>query len=376
MNVVMIPSVSGGFGHLGRTATLARTIQKINPAVNVEYLIDTEKLRLFNIDSALSTGIKVNLLPALKRNNREALVRACLRDADVIIDDTSSYLLPLRLIVPKAAWISIPMYPLADELFMSWPMLAQNDHIIWAYPPVLDFPPELNFFASKLLKTGPFLELEDVPEREAARAKVGFAQDEHVVLYSPRGMPFGRDFGERVLSSVFGAVSALRGRYPSLRLVLVAVREREELKAPGVPYEMPDYVDVIGVLSPADMLLYLRASDIALTEGSNTTQEAAALGTPVVMVPGTIYESWLLATRLLEHRAAQIIWIERVTPDSVAEAFQCILDKRGERHQMIEQARMLVTGGGGVGEAARLVIELGAERVRGEAEFKMACHAL
>jgi glycosyltransferase involved in cell wall biosynthesis len=375
MNVAMIPSVSGGLGHLGRTATLARMIQKIDPAVNIEYLIDTGKLRLFNIDSALSIGIKVSLLPALTRDNREAFVRACLRDVDVIVDDTSSYLLPLRLIAPKAAWISIPMYPLGDELFMGWPYLAQNDRIIWAYPPVLDFPPELELLARKVVKTGPFLELEGVPERETARAKLGFAQHEHVVLYSPRGMPFGRDFGERVLSGVFGAVTALRGRYPSLRLVLAAVRDPEELRTPGVPYELPDYVSVLGVLSPAEMLLYLRACDIALTEGSNMTQEAAALGTPIVIVPGTIYETWLLGTRLLEHGAARVIWIERVTPDTLAEAFQYVLDDRDGRRRMTERARKLVMGGGGVAEAARLVLEFGARQLRGEPEFRMACHA-
>ena len=74
-------------------------------------------------------------------------------------------------------------------------------------------------------------------------------------------------------------------------------------------------VDVVDIVPPARMLVYLRAVDVAVTEGSNMTQEAAALGTPIIMVPGAIYETWLLATRLHEQDAARINWIERVTPE-------------------------------------------------------------
>ena len=367
MNVVLIPSVAGGIGHISRAATLARMLQRLDPTVNVEYLLDTERLRAFNIDAASRTGYRVNLLPPRPRDAREAIVRHCLGHADVIIDDTVRYLVPLRQSVPRAAWISIPLYPMGDELYMDWPFLDHTDGIIWAYAPVLDFPPELEIHGSKVLRTGPFLELDDVAGRDAARARLGFAPDEQLVVYAPRGMPFGREFGERVLAGVFGAVEALREQHQRLRLVLLAVSNRAELCVPGIPTELPEWVRVVGVVPPAESLIYLCAADIAVAEGTSTTHEAAALGIPFVMIPGPISETWLLGTRLGDHQAAHILWIERVTPTSVASIFKEILTQSSKRDAMTARAQALVTGGGGVAAAARLVLDAAVARRNGHA---------
>ena len=366
MNVVMIPSVAGGIGHISRTATLARMLQRLDPAVNVEYLLDTERLRPFNIDAANRTGYRVNLLPPRPREAREAIVRHFLRHTDVIVDDTVRYLVPLRQSVPRAAWISIPLYPIGDELYMDWPFLNHTDGIIWAYPSVIDFPPELEIHGTKVLRTGPFFELDDVPGRDAARARLGFASDEQIVVYAPRGMPFGREFGERVLAAVFGAVEALRQEH-WLRLVLLAVGNRAELCVPGLPTELPEWVSVVGVVPPAESLIYLGAADIAVAEGTSTAHEAAALGIPLLMIPGPIRETWLLGTRLEEHHAAQTLWIERVTSTSVGSIFKEILTQSDKRKAMTARAQALVTGGGGVRAAARLVLDAAVARRNGHA---------
>src|SRR3954454_9063981 len=122
MNVVMVPSVSGGIGHLSRTSALARALKRLDPSVHVEYVLDAQRLRPFNIDAALRMGFRPRLLPIRTPESRGPIVRACLGDADVIVDDVARYLLPLRRLVPRAAWISIAMHPLGDELFMDWPM--------------------------------------------------------------------------------------------------------------------------------------------------------------------------------------------------------------------------------------------------------------
>ncbi len=362
MNVIMLPSATGGLGHIGRTSALARMLMRLDPSVNVEYLLDTERLRPFNIDATARTGSRVSLLPPRPRDARDAIVRACLGHADVIVDDNVRYLVPLRQIVPRAAWVSIPMYPLGDELFMDWPFMAQMEAVIWAYPSMLDFPPELEIVGSKVLRTGPFLEHEAVPPRDEARARLGFAEDEAIVIYSPRGMSFGLEFGQRVLTGVFGGAAKLRSERPRLRLLLLAVSDQAELHAPGIPDELPDWVTVVDVVPPDQMLVYLRAADIAVTEGSNMTQEAAALGTPIVMIPGPIYETWLLGTRLYEQEAASIIWIEHVTPDSVVDFFRTVLTGSSSRAAMVRRAKELVTGGGGVEAAARLVLKTVADR--------------
>ena len=114
VRVVMIPSASGGMGHISRTATLARALRLLDPAVEVEYVLDADRLRAFNIEAAVRMGDKPRLMPARHRDNRDAIARLCLGDADVIVEDTMRFLVPLRACVPHAAWVSIPMTPIGD----------------------------------------------------------------------------------------------------------------------------------------------------------------------------------------------------------------------------------------------------------------------
>ena len=360
----MIPSAEGGLGHIGRTAALARAIERINSHARIEYLLDTERLRPFNVDAAAAMGYRVNLLPARKRSNRDAVVRASLAHADVIIEDTCRFLVPYRSIVPHPAWLSIPMFPLADELFLDWPVLRQVDAIAWAYPPALEFPPELAALRSKVIRTGPFLEIDDIPDKRAARRKLGIEAEEKVVLYSPRGMSFGRAFGEQVLAAVIGAVRALRKQY-RVRLILTAVTNRDEIRAPGVPDPLPKWITAVPTVGARQMLTYIRAADVALTEGSNATQEACALGTPILMVPGPIYETWLLATHLHAVGGARVVWIEKVTAAALAATLQQLLHDARGRKTMTDNARQAVSGGGGVAAAARWVVEAGRARSTG-----------
>ena len=79
-----------------------------------------------------------------------------------------------------------------------------------AYPPLVAQPPELSIVANKVVQTGPFLDTDAVPSKEQARRILGLAQDELIVLYAPRGFPFGVGFGHQVIRSLFGALSAMQ----------------------------------------------------------------------------------------------------------------------------------------------------------------------
>jgi hypothetical protein len=364
MKVVMVPSVSGGIGHISRTATLARALRKLDPSTQVEYVVDVERARPFNIDATLRMGYRPRLLPKRKPENRGPIVRACFSDADVIVDDVARYLLPLRHHVPRAAWISIAMHPIGDELFMDWPLMAQMDAIIWAYPPAVGLPDELRIVEDKVVRTGPFLDLEGVPDKARARAQLGLAPEEQVIVYAPRGFPFGEEFGHRVLAGVYGAAEALRrDRHPRLRLVLLAVRNPAELRdVESVPAELPDWVTVLGVVTPAEALAYGRAADVLVAEGTSTIHEGAALRTPLVLVPGPIEEIRRLATAMREHEAAPVLASDEVTAETLADAFETVLGQPARRDAMVERASALVTGGGGVVAAARLVLDVGARR--------------
>ncbi len=362
--VVMIPSVSGGIGHISRTATLARALQRPDPAVEVEYLLDAARLRPFNIDATRRMGFCPRFLPPLTRDNRDAMARACLDGAHVVVDDCSRYLLPLRHAVPHVGWITLAMHPLHDELFMDWPLMAQMDAVVWPYAPLVGVPAELGPVMDKVVRTGPFLDTEAVPDKAAARTRLGLPEGDPFVLYAPRGFPFGREFGHRVLAATYGAAQALRqGPHPQLRLVLLAVSDAADLRGiPGVPDPLPDWVSVQGVVTPAEALLHTRAADAVIGEGTSTMHEGAALRTPLVLVPGPIAEATLLAQALGRERAATALTLQQATPATFASAFRAALDGDHEHHAMLERAHALVTGGGGTLAAARVVLEIAARR--------------
>ena len=279
--------------------------EELDPTVHIEYVLDADRLRPFNIDATMRMGYRPRLLPSRTSESRGPIVRACFSDADVIVDDVARYLLPLRHHVPRAAWVSIAMHPVGDELFMDWPLMAHMDGIIWAYPPAVGLPPELDIVADKVVQTGPFLDLDGVPEKAAARARLGFADDEQIVVYAPRGFPFGEEFGQPMLAGLFSAVEGLRGaRFPKLRLVLLAVDDPAQLRrVGGMPAELPGWVTVLGVVTPPEALVFAQAADILIGEGTSTIHEGAALRTPLVVVPGPIQEILRLA-KALKDRAS------------------------------------------------------------------------
>jgi hypothetical protein len=327
-------------------------------------------------------GFRPRLLPELTRQNRDAVVRACLGDADVIVDDAARYLLPWRRVVPRAAWVSILMHPVGDELFVDWPWMAQMDALIWPYAPLVGLPADLELFEGKILRTGPFLETDGVPDKPSARLQLGLSAGEPVVVYAPRGFPFGRKFGHAVLSAIYQAVEALRGTaYPHLRLVLLAVGNLDELRdVPGLPTSLPDWVKVEGIVPSAEALLYTRAADVLVGEGTSTMHEGAALHTPLVLVPGPLQEASLLAQCLGKQEVADVFGVEAVaaggfdgvfetlTPDALAAAFASILAGGDAQRAKIERAFDLVTRGGGVTAAAQLVLDVVARRRMGAAE--------
>jgi hypothetical protein len=363
VKVIMLPCVEGGIGHISRTATLARALRRIDPSVEVEFVLDTVRLRPLNVEMTMQMGYRPRLLPPISRSNRDAVTQACLGDADVIVDDTARYLLPLRACVPHAAWVSIPIPPVGDELFGDWPFMKQMDAIIWAYAPLVPLPPELSLVQEKLVKTGPFLDLAKVPGRAEARASLGVDPGSPMILYAVRNFPFGKEVGGRLLRSIYGAAETLRRTYPALKLHLLAVRDREEVQnVLGLAGGMPDWVRMEGVVSQSDALLHIRAADIVMGEGTSVMHEAAGLGTPMVLTPGPISETLLLAEALGRHGAAHSFVPEAVSPEALAGAFQAVMADPAETEAMAARAMTLVTGGGGVEAAARLVLEIGASR--------------
>src|SRR4029450_12819638 len=106
-----------------RTAALAGALQQLDPTIRVEFVLDTERLRPFNIEASVRMGFQPRLPAPPPPASRDAIVQACFGDADVIVDDVARYLLPLRTLVPHAAWISILMHPVGAGLFVDGRLL-------------------------------------------------------------------------------------------------------------------------------------------------------------------------------------------------------------------------------------------------------------
>ena len=369
--IVMLPSVGGGIGHISRTAALARALVALDPMIDIEYLLDVERLRPFNIDATRRMGFRPRFLPARTRDNRDAIARACFDDAHLVVDDCCRYLLPLRQAVPHVGWVTLAMHPIHDELFMDWPLMAQMDAVIWAYAPLVGLPAELDAVADKVVKTGPFLETGAVPDQKTARAQLDLPERAPLVVYAPRGFPFGREFGHRVLSGLYRAIEALRkDAVLDLQLVLLAVSDPTDLLGiSGVPDPLPDWVRVNGVVTPQQSLLYTRAADVVLGEGTSTMHEGAALSVPLILIPGPIQEATRLAHKLGEMNAASVIELQDATPARFKKALVSALQRDARGLAMLQRARSLVTGGGGVEAAAELVLDI-ARRYQAKGDAK------
>jgi hypothetical protein len=367
MKVVMLPCVEGGIGHVSRTATLARALRRIEPTIKISYVLDTVRLRPVNREMTVQMGYEPHMLPPITRENRAAVTRAAFGGADVIVDDTARYLFPLRAEVPDAAWVSIPIPPVGDELFGDWPLMKQMDAIIWAYAPLVARPPELSLVEEKIVTTGPFLDLAAVPDKREARMRAGMAEGTQVILYAVRGFPFGREFGSLVLRSLYRAVEAMQqdaGR--NVQLWLLAVQDADDLRAVlQLPGGWPDWVRLQGVVPQSDALMQIRAADVVIGEGTSTMHEAAALGTPMVLLPGPISETLLVAEALAREDAAQVFRPDGIDLHGVLAALRRVLDASEATSAMASRALSLVTGGGGVEAGARLVLDVARRRKAG-----------
>jgi hypothetical protein len=358
--------VSGGIGHVSRCGALARALRRLDPTIEIEFVLDMDRLRWFNVEATERMGFRPRLMPLRTRENRNAVVRSSLGDPDLVVDDVSRHLLPYRQLVPQAGWVTIAMHPIGDELFHDWPHMAQMDAVFWPYIPLVGIPPELEIVKEKVVHTGPFLETDDVPDPAAAKVALGIPPDEKTVVFAPRGFPFGREFGHRVLGSIYGAVERIRQTVdPTLTLTLIAVTNPADLQGvAGVPSVLPDWVRVRGVVTAAESLAFTRSAALVVAEGTSTMHEAAALRTPLLMVPGPIQETWLLGTKLGEQKAAHLTWIEAVNAERFATVLESVLTDVQGTTAMTDRAHALVTGGGGVRAAAAAVLELATARRR------------
>jgi len=348
VKVAFIPSVSGGFGHVTRAAKLLRGLELADPSLAFCFVLSELGLRDATREAVKRLGYPVRILPNPVRHERDKQVRKVLGDIDVVIEDTERRLIAYRRVVPRVrTWISVPMLPIWDELFMDWPYLEHADHVLFAYPPVMPLPDELGWLGERLTITGPILDPDEMPSREAARAALGWGADERVVTYAPRDFPFGRWFGLRVLNGVVGGFIRARKRFPELRLMLTAVPKPTAIQPASLPKlaTIPG-VTVKGIVSTAEARDHIAGADLVVVEGTSTLFDAAVARTPVFMVPGLIYETSLEGTWVNERGAGIVMRPDDVTRASVQRVIERVFDEPAETRARAEKLRQLVGASG------------------------------
>lgn len=364
VNVMIIPSVSGGLGHVTRTLKLARGLERADPALRIIYGLDEVGLRPINQEAVAHSGFPVRIIPNPVRHERDERIRAAMGDIDVVIEDTNRRLIPHRTLLPRLrAWISLPMLPIWDDLHMDWPLLEHVDHILYTYPAIMPVPEELERFRDRLTVTGPILDPLEMPSRSEACRRLGLDPDVRYIVYAPRDFPFGQWFGRRVLSGVVGGYRRLAQKEPDLRLLLTAVPDVPAVQPPRLPLlDTIDGVTVLGTLSPKHGRDSVAAAHLVIVEGTTTLFDAATAGTPVLMVPGLIYETALEGTLVDEHGAGIVMRPEEVTARSMAVKMRDALDPAASK----ERARRLRTlvGEGGRDTAVAAINRVIDQRVR------------
>jgi hypothetical protein len=340
--------VSGGLGHVTRLAKLARALKRTDPSLRLCFVLSELRLRSINVGAVKRLGYPVRLLPNPDRLERDETVRKVLGDVDVVIEDTERRLIAYRRILPRLkTWISIPMLPLWDELFLDGALLEHADHILYTYPAAMPLPSELGPFRDKLTVTGPFLDPGELPSRASARRRLALGPRQRLVTYAPRGFPFGRWFGERVLNGVVGGVIRLRAQSEDVSLVLTGVPDLAAIQPRRLPrLDGIKGVTVKGIVAPREVATYLAAADIVVLEGTSTLFEAALAGSPVIMVPGPIYETWLEGTIVAGNDAAIVLRPEEVTRSNMQQHMASILESPDAAVARSARLRDLVGKGG------------------------------
>jgi UDP-N-acetylglucosamine--N-acetylmuramyl-(pentapeptide) pyrophosphoryl-undecaprenol N-acetylglucosamine transferase len=166
-----------------------------------------------------------------------------------------------------------------------------------------------------------------VTDRAGARAQLGFAPEETVVLV------FGGSLGARSINVT--AVEALANA-PYRVLHVAGKRDYEQLSAPDPGYVLRDYLSPFGIA--------LAAADLAVARAGGSIFELAQYGLPAVLIPyphasadhQTTNARWMERTG-----AATVIRDQELAPQRLREAVDAIALDAARRETMSEASRAL-----------------------------------
>lgn len=195
----------------------------------------------------------------------------------------------------------------------------------------------------------------DLPDRAAARARLGLGADDRVLALFPGSREQEID---RHLEAFVGAARELQRRDPSLKVV-VSVAPHVSVDAARCPFPM---------VRSASLTVF-RAADAALCKSGTTTLEAAVTGCPLVVAYRTSPVTYFAARRLVKipniglvnvvagHRLAPEFVQDALQPFAVADALMPLLDHASdERRKMVAGLEAVRASLGAPGAAERVAV--------------------
>lgn len=211
----------------------------------------------------------------------------------------------------------------------------------------IEIPPKLK---RKAIFTGPFLKQdpEKIDDKNKLRKKLGFKEDEKIVLVTVGGS----EFGKRLLDLIYEASDNMDVD----KIIMVT--------GPQIDSDfIPDNDKIIKKKFLENIMEWMKISDIIISlAGHNTTMEIASLGIPNIIIPIENHSEQLKnALVMKKYGISQVKEINNITPNDLTHDINNIL-KDKDLIKKIDKIKKEFSRYNGTGKAMEIILKSAEEQ--------------
>lgn len=393
--ILFIP-LSGGFGHLNRCNALSKKIQKIYPLIDMCFAVGGT-----THEFALKVNLPVIKIPyaASKRaledwfrlsTNKDSVRTSLIQSLiffttyvikgfysglkiflyakrfkpDIIISDGEYWSIFFSLINrTPCIYISNDVMPRSSSLLGNKTKLSQSFidaliNIFMKWTEIIIVPDNLKHtrINKKLKKksffVGPILqnETKDLPNRYSIRHKLGFNQNDIVILATVTGIGVDPERVYKIIE-VFKNLKKIESNLKMIIKYWPAMSDKEAKKL--------EYVEGLNLSCfVPNMMEYMVASDILIAHGGHTSlMEAALAGVATIVVPLDGHEEQVYnAKRMASEERVIMISPTEFTEKTLTYTVLSLIKNEKERRKMVALNRKMLDKDGAL-KAANIILE-------------------
>jgi UDP-N-acetylglucosamine:LPS N-acetylglucosamine transferase len=323
---VLIFSRGLGMGHISRDLELIKEFRRVVPGLNAvfcSYASGLEYLSRMNY-KVFDLGVKAT--PAFWTTFTQSLVKAykiIMREKpQLLISDEEFYVPVLGRMIGIPTCFVTNWFPSPEDI-LGLSCLEMADIII--FPDILgsiDVPPELTkktVFVGPIISSSTMEKIKSLSDKGNLKQKLGYCSDQHIILVTRGRMWTDPEF----MNTCAKSLEIVRRNFPETVMVIISGKEISKEKV----LEGVMCVEAISVVEfVEDLLSYMAASDIVVTEGYTTLWEAAAIGLPIIAVTFLQHLEQERLAKAMQNRGVAI-WIPRskLSVETLAKKFIWIL---------------------------------------------------